>query len=754
MRRTWKFLLGLLLGLAALTGTADQLMQRTLRRWFERDLQLRGQLVLHGAERLLATAWVKHDRGQIEQTLTAITRDDRIMAAAMCSSDGLLAVQTADLPSDLSCEQIRLRTVGTTLPVRTFVQLPSGRVHLSVIPLPLDSGQPVQVALVHDLSFVDRREAAGRRFLLLALFILSTAASILTLLVSRGLWRTWTDTLRRQLRGDTSEGEFLPLVSEVRALVNQLAREREDEQQEGRWSPTRLRQVLQRYVQGERVLLLANREPYIHHRTQEGRVQVLHPASGLVTAIEPVMRACSGVWVAHGSGSADRETADTAGRLRVPPGESGEDTYMLRRVWLSEAEEQGYYYGFANEGLWALCHLAHNRPEFRAQDFETYRQVNERFAEAVCAEAEGEDPIVLVQDYHFALAPAMIRKRLPKAMIITFWHIPWPNAERVGICPWHRELLGGLLGSSILGFHTQAHCNNFLDAVDRFLEARIDRGSDAVVRGGHTSLVRPYPISIAWPNPWAQQAPAIWHCRRTIREELGVPDDTLIGLGVDRIDYTKGIEERLLAVEALLDKQPQLVGRFVFVQLGAPSRTVIPRYRALNDSLLTLADRINARFGRGSYQPIHFARAHHEPPTVFRYYRAADFCYVSSLHDGMNLVAKEFVAARDDEHGVLILSAFAGAAQELTEALIVNPYDIEQASSAMNTALTMPEPLQRARMRALRALVADFNVYRWAGRMLLDAGRLRERERLQQQIRTQALLDTAVPLLASRKLFS
>ncbi|TXH23892.1 MAG: trehalose-6-phosphate synthase, partial [Elusimicrobia bacterium] len=280
----------------------------------------------------------------------------------------------------------------------------------------------------------------------------------------------------------------------------------------------------------------------------------------------------------------------------------------------------------------------------------------------------------------------------------------------------------------------QGHCNNFLEAVDRFLESRIDRSNDAVVRQGHTSLVRPYPISIAWPNPWADQAPSVEQCRRSIREELGVTEDTLIGLGVDRIDYTKGIAERLLAVEALLEKQPQLVGRFVFVQLGAPSRTVIPRYRSLNEDLIDLAARINARFGGSGYQPIHFARSHHEPPTVFRFYRACDFCYVSSLHDGMNLVAKEFVAARQDEQGVLILSAFAGAAHELTEALIVNPYDIEQASTAMHAALTMPQQVQRARMRALRSLVSEFNVYRWAGRMLLDAARLRERARLQNQL--------------------
>jgi trehalose 6-phosphate synthase len=686
-------------------------------------------------ERALSAAWQQRDPQRIAELLIDITRDDRIMAAALCSRDGQVAVSTPDTPPELQCPRVLEQgKVASALPLRAAVELRSGRVHLTLLPFAEQTVQPALLAMVHDLSFVDRRESAGRRFLLVAFFVLGAAASILTLLLSRGLWRTWTETLRRQLRGDDGEEDFLPLVSEVRSLMSELSRERDQQRQEGRWSPARLKQALQSYVQGERVILLANREPYIHTRESNGEIRVLHPASGLVTAIEPVMRACSGVWIAHGSGSADRQTADAQGRLRVPPGSSDADRYWLRRVWLSEAEEQGYYYGFANEGLWALCHVAHARPEFRGHDFETYRDVNQRFADAVCAEALIEDPIVLVQDYHFALAPALIRQRLPKAMIITFWHIPWPSAERFGICPWHRELLAGLLGSSIVGFHTQAHCNNFLEAVDRFLEARIDHSNNAVVRRGHSTLVRPYPISIAWPNPWAEQAPSAQSCRESVRQELGLSPEMLIGLGVDRIDYTKGIEERLLAAEALLEQHPELRGRFVFVQLGAPSRTVIPRYRALNESLEALALRINQRFGRERYQPIVFSRAHHEPPTVFRYYRAADFCYVSSLHDGMNLVAKEFIAARDDEQGVLLLSQFAGAAHELTEALIVNPYDIGQASAAMHAALTMSEAAQRDRMRALRSLVSEFNVYRWAGRMLLDAARLRERERLNQRL--------------------
>jgi trehalose 6-phosphate synthase len=439
------------------------------------------------------------------------------------------------------------------------------------------------------------------------------------------------------------------------------------------------------------------------------------------------MRACSGVWIAHGSGSADRLVSDRQGRVAVPP---GEEAYTLRRVWLSPEEEKGYYYGFSNEGLWPLCHMAHARPLFRMDDWKHYETVNRRFADAVLTEVDSEDPVVLVQDYHFALLPALIRQRLPRATIITFWHIPWPHAEGFGICPWRDELLQGLLGSSILGFQTQLHCNNFIDAVDRYLEARIDREQSSVVQRRRTTLVRPYPIAIEWPSRWAMAAAPAEECRARVFAELNLPAHAQLIVGVDRLDYTKGIEERLLAMERLLEKEPELRGRVVFAQLAAPSRTAIDRYRLLGEAVESLAARVNERFGDGGYRPIVFLRAHHEPPAVFRCYRAADVCYVSSLHDGMNLVAKEFVAARDDERGVLVLSQFTGAARELTEALMVNPYDIEEASDALGTALRMPVREQRDRLRAMRALLAEFNVYRWAGRMVVDAARLRRRERL------------------------
>jgi trehalose 6-phosphate synthase len=497
------------------------------------------------------------------------------------------------------------------------------------------------------------------------------------------------------------------------------------------WNPTRLRQTLSRHLHGERVILVANREPYIHEY-RDGGVAVRHPASGLVTALEPVMRACSGTWIAHGSGSADRVVADEQGRLGVPP---DHPSYVLRRVWLTPEQERGYYYGLANEGLWPICHIAHTRPAFRISDWRHYEGVNRRFAEVVVEEAGTSDPIVLVQDYHFALLPAMLRTLLPQATVLAFWHIPWPNSERFGICPWRDEILEGLLGSSILGFHTQAHCNNFLDAVDQYLEARIDRERQAVVLGGRPTFVRAYPISIDWPNQWGETNETPEACRAGVKAELGIGADVRIGVGVDRLDYTKGIEERLRSVERMFERYPWTRGRFTFIQLAAPSRGEIESYQDVRRRVERTAEAINARFGTRKWQPVVLRASHHEPSEVFRFYRAADACYVSSLHDGMNLVAKEFVSARDDELGVLVLSRFTGAARELTEALIVNPYDIEEASAALHSAITMSAEQQRIRMRAMREHVAHFNVYRWAGHMLIEAARHQQYQRLSAQLR-------------------
>ena len=587
------------------------------------------------------------------------------------------------------------------------------------------------------VSFAKRRSEDTRQYLLLLFTALAVVVALITIAVAHLSWRGWVAGVRAMLRGEGvirpfahPRPELQPLVGDLRALLRDMESERRQKDDAAvRWSPDALRHLLQEQFAGDQVVLVSNREPYIHVRTPQG-LQVQRPASGLVTAVEPVMRACSGTWIAHGSGSGDREATDADGHVAVPP---SDPSYTLRRLWLSREQERGYYYGLANEGLWPLCHIAHVRPVFRSQDWQHYHDVNRLFAKAVVEEAEADDPIVLIQDYHFALLPRMVRDRLPRATIITFWHIPWPNPESFGICPWRTEIIDGLLGSTILGFHTRFHGNNFLQTVDRFVEARIEQESSTVSFGGHLTQVESYPISIAWPE--APSTPeATRETRDRVRNALGIGPTHPLALGIDRLDYTKGIIERMRAVERLLEMKPEWIGRFTFLQISAPSRSALDEYQHFESEVRATAAQINSRFSEGAWQPIVLRVEHHDSESVRAHYKACDVCLVTSLHDGMNLVAKEFVAARDDERGCLILSQFAGAARELHEALIVNPYHTEQVAESLHRALSMPDAEQRERMRSLRQLVMEFNVYRWAGRMLMDAARLRRRERIAERI--------------------
>jgi len=614
------------------------------------------------------------------------------------------------------------------------LQQQRGALHVGATPVLAEGRQLGELLIVHDMSFVERRSADTKKYIVYLFAAIGAVIALITVVIAELSFRGWMAGIKALIRGQSlalspepKSRELRPIARDLEAMVRELEGERRmrDESQIS-WTPENLRGILREDLKGDEILIVSNREPYIHMH-KDGRVEVQRPASGLVTAMEPVMRACSGTWIAHGSGSADRDAVDAQDHIMVPP---GKPAYRIRRVWLTKEEEAGYYYGFANEGLWPLCHIAHTRPIFRISDWEHYRTVNQRFAQAVVQESRTENPIVLVQDYHFALLPRMIRERMPQATIIAFWHIPWPNPEAFGICPWRVELLEGLLGSSILGFHTQFHCNNFFDTVDRTLEARIDRETSTISFGGDPTEVRRYPISIEWPPaPLALQRP-VPECRAAVRSALGIGAEVRLGVGVDRLDYTKGILERFAAVERLLELEPRWIGNFSFVQIAAPSRSSIEEYQSLDARVRAAATRINDRFGSPGYQPIVLKIEHHDPDLVYTYYRAADVCCVSSLHDGMNLVAKEFVAARDDERGVLVLSQFTGAARELSEALIVNPYDTEQCAAALRVALTMPPDEQRHRMRSMRSLIQEFNVYRWAGRMLLDAARMRNRRRL------------------------
>ena len=473
----------------------------------------------------------------------------------------------------------------------------------------------------------------------------------------------------------------------------------------------KLRAFVSAEIQKGDLVVISNREPYSHEWTAAGEAVVKQPASGLVTAIEPVLRACGGTWIAHGCGNADRAHTDQDGRLGVPP---AAPEYTLRRLWIDEEEYEHYYSGLANEALWPLCHMAHTQPMFRPQDWLAYQAVNETFARAAVAETT-TDGLVLIQDYHFALVPRMIRKSAPHLVSSLFWHIPWPNAEAFGICPWKEALLEGMLGADILGFHTKRYCLNFLESAQRYLECRVDMEEMSIELGGHRTLVRAYPISVEWPYPSASRAQG-----EAMRASFGIGRDVHISVGIDRADYTKGLIERVAAVELMLEENPSLLGKYVLVQLASPTRSSVRRYREFADDLREAVDRVNERFGTAEWQPIILQVKTFSPDEVRACYRMADSVLVTPLHDGMNLVAKEYVAACDNGDGALVLSELAGAAKELDGALLVNPYDTQQMADAILRAVKMPIAERRARMQVMREQIAAHSIYDWSENLLRD----------------------------------
>jgi trehalose 6-phosphate synthase len=619
-----------------------------------------------------------------------------------------------------------------------FIRLPN-RASLHAYLLPLRQGNELvgELLIVHDASYIDAQIRRVWRDTFVRVLVQALLIVVITLVIIR--WSIagpiaraaqWMRSLRTGGSAQTPANRDLevlrPLAKEMTNFAESLtaarsAAEREAqlrEAGESLWTADRLSVHVRNRLGSNRLFVVSNREPYSH--VHEGKsIHVIVPASGLVTALQPILCACDGTWVAHGSGDADRETVDHHDRLVVPP---EEPRYTLRRIWLTKQEEEGYYYGFANEGLWPLCHVAHTRPTFRAPDWKRYEEVNQKFARGVLDEMSGTDsPVVLVQDYHFALLPRLVKKERPDARIAIFWHIPWPSSETFGICPWQAELLNGMLGADLVGFHVQAHCTNFLDTVDRTLESRIDWEHFAVNRAGHRTVVKPFPISVEFPKTpvGVDDGDSPYLDRFALLRELGV-EALFLGIGVDRVDYTKGIIERFLAIERMLEKHPNYQGKFTFIQIGAPSRTHIKRYHDLLADVEAESDRINSRFQSGKWKPIVFLKRHYSHEEIGRYYRVADLCLVTSLHDGMNLVAKEFVAARHDEQGVLLLSRFTGAARELLDAVLVNPYDIERTADAIRYALEMTPEERRVRMQRMRRLVKEQNIYRWAGNLIAD----------------------------------
>ena len=487
------------------------------------------------------------------------------------------------------------------------------------------------------------------------------------------------------------------------------------------WTRDVLSELVRTKLDGYRLIVVSNREPFQHRRVG-GQIECVQPASGMASALDPVMRACGGLWIAHGSGDADKQMADHRDHVQVPP---ADPEYTLRRVWLSKKEEEGYYAGLSNEGLWPLCHVAFTRPVFNPDHWDTYRRVNARFAEAILEEAGTIPTLVFIQDYHFAMLPRMLRNSNANLVIAQFWHIPWPNREVFSAFPWREEILDGMLGNDLLGFHLPHHCQNFLETADSSLECRVDTAASEICSGGHSTSVCPFPIGIDFDEhaQTAQSDEVALHMQRW-RHELSLEGKSL-GIGIDRLDYTKGIPERLRFLDRFLEQNPAYRGKLVFAQIAVPSRSSLAAYRQLDQEVESLTAHINLRWGNASYQPVVLLQQHYSAPEMIALHRLAQFCVVASLHDGMNLVAKEFAASRVDEDGVLILSKFTGAAHELKEAILINPFSVEEGAEAYRAALQMHADERRRRMVRMREAVEHNNVYRWAGKFVSELAKLK-----------------------------
>jgi trehalose-6-phosphate synthase len=746
MKLSLRLILFLVAGMSVVTFVVSKNEVRWQKRGLRADLERRAEILSESLQEIVEPALEKGSRDQLRRIVERFGNRERLAGVVVYNKQDEVLAQSSNLLNQVSpSPELMDRVIASDKGMGEFIDLGAQPVYGYYIPLHDRTGVSGVLAIFHDASYIETQSARMWRttvwhviFEVLLIVLITVLIIRWTIILPISRTAQWMKDIRRghALPSPAMPNEeFLaPFTSEVVNLTRSLADARASAEEEARlresgesiWTAERLRVSIRGKAAQGSLFVVSNREPYMHvHKGKS--IETLVPASGLVTALEPILRACDGIWVASGSGNADRETVDDHDHVRVPP---DKPEYFLRRVWLTKEVEHGYYYGFSNEGLWPLCHIAHTRPIFRASDWASYQTANRTFADALLQEMEGVDqPLVLVQDYHFALLPRMIKEARPDARVAIFWHIPWPNPEAFGICPWQRELVSGLLGADLIGFQIQAHCDNFLETVDAALESRIEWERFAVKRNGHVTFVRPFPISVDFVDSQRGSASETspYVLRADLLSKLAIKANFL-GVGVDRVDYTKGLLERLRGVERFLEKYPAYNGKFTFVQIGAPSRTEIQRYHDFSQELEAEAARINARFQTADWKPIALLTRHHSHEEILPYYRAADLCMVTSLHDGMNLVAKEFIAAREDEEGALILSQFTGAARELRDAIIVNPYDVEQLAEGIRVALEMDTEERQARMKLMRTYIKDHNVYRWAGNLITELSEIRIEE--------------------------
>lgn len=696
------------------------------------DLQYRTRLLTDSLKESVEPSYGKNSTSTLQRIVDRFTDRERVVGLAVFNNRGVPLAASKDMPKRVTENpEFVFVALDKNEASGAFEEIDGASRYLFVTPLHDNATAVGALVAVQDASYIDT--AVGDIWkrnmvrLLMQILVFSAAIVLLVRFTLHKIIKRFAESVKSARVNRTSapvfRGPFFlkPLVGEIAKMHTSLAQARFAASEEARmrlekldspWTAERLKEFIRGNLKDRQIFVVSNREPYIHH-LERNIISYSVPASGMVTALEPIMEACGGMWLAHGSGDADKRTADTDGKLSVPP---DEPHYTLKRVFLTPREVKGYYVGFSNEAFWPLCHLAHTRPLFRKEDWIEYRRVNSKFADALLLEIrEVSQPIILVQDFHLAILPRLIKERRPDAQIGLFWHIPWPSPEHFSICPYRKEIIQGMLGADIIGFHTQQYCNNFLDTTSKEIEARIDLEQFSVTRDEHQTFIKPFPVSIAFAAE--NGAAGETSPDRALLEKFGVRAP-LVGLGVDRLDYTKGILEKFKGIEFFFTKYPTYKGAFTFLQIAPVSREEAAKYREYGEQVTKEAERINESLGTNDWKPIVLHKKHYSHEVLNRLYRLANVCMVTSLHDGMNLVAKEYVAARGDEQGVLILSNFTGASRDLKGAIMINPYSAEETSEAISEALNMLKTEQRRRMKQMRAAVREYNVYRWSAEFI------------------------------------
>ena len=716
------FVASLIAGFFAMSQANQEELELTSR------MQSRGQVLADSLAESITPSYNSRATSTVQKIIDKFTSSERLAGISVFDSSGAIFAGSENMP--LPEDGKLIATVMDSDEFGgDFVRRGNGTYYVQVRPLHEDQRVVGALAVAQNTTYIDESMRSVWRDniirLLFQILIFVVAIFVLVRWVFFHSISKMVESLQETRKGNSendtipSSSFFKPLAGEISKVTKSLHQARHAASEEARmrlekidspWTAERLREFIKAHLKDRPIFVLSNREPYVHTKTKNKIVWSV-PAGGVVTALEPVMEACGGMWIAHGSGNADAETADKEGNVMVPP---DEPKYTLKRVSLTSKEIKGYYNGFSNEALWPLCLMAHTRPLFRAEDWVEYKKVNAKFAKILLDQIRGvERPIILVQDYHLALVPKMIKKSRPDALVAIFWHIPWPSAAQFNICPWRKELLEGMLGADLVGFHTQQYCNNFIETVGNEIESRIDYVQFSIFRGEHKTAIKPFPISIAFPgNADGHDAPS----RKAI-DALGIHGEHLV-LGVDRLDYTKGILERFKGIEFLLDAHPEYKRNLTLLQIASPTRETVEKYREYAVRVTEEAERINKKFSTNDWKPIVLEKKNYSHDDLLHLYQFANVCLITSLHDGMNLVAKEYAAARRDESGVLVLSQFAGASRDLKGALLINPYSAEETSAALHTALSMSKTEQHKRMKMMRTSVRDYNIYRWSAELI------------------------------------